>query len=525
MNAWSPLARPMFRALWIAAMVSNVGTWIHDVGAGWLMTELSPSPWMVSLVQAATTLPLLLLSVPAGALADVIDRRRLMLWTNLGMMLCAAGLAAAVWSGPISPFVLLAATLGLGIGAALINPAFQTSMVDLVPREELPAAAALNSVSLNLSRAVGPALGGLLVASAGPWAAFALNAASFILILATLWAWPYRQPPRAIAGERFIGAVKAGLRYVRHSPPMIAVLVRTISFVLPASVLWALMPLLAREHLSLGAGGYGVLFSCLGAGAVATTALLPFLRRRLTPGQHVLAASILYTSMLAVLALRREPWVGFAAMVFCGSAWVTMVVNLNVAAQSGTPVWVRGRALSCYLALFFGSMALGSAFWGAVAQRVGLADAFLAAAGLMLLGLLSLARYSLTHASGEETAMESDWEDPAVSRPISPHDGPVVVTIEYRIAEQDADAFKAAMEPVSQTRYRDGAISWVLSRCTENPERWLEVFIVESWAEHLRQHQRVTVADKRVQAAARAFHRGDARPKVSHFIAEPPPQR
>ncbi len=515
----------MFRALWLAALVSNIGTWIHDVGAGWLMTELSPSPLMVSLVQAATTLPLLLLSVPAGALADVIDRRRLMLWTNLGMMLCAAGLAAAVWHGPISPLVLLLTTLGLGVGAAIINPAFQTSMVDLVPREQLPAAAALNSVSLNLSRAVGPALGGLLVASAGPWAAFALNAASFVLILATLWAWPYRQPSRAIAGERFIGAVKAGLRYVRHSPPMIAVLVRTISFVLPASVLWALMPLLAREHLSLGAGGYGVLFSCLGAGAVATTAILPTLRRRLGPGRLVLAASLLYAGMLVLLSLRREAWVGYAAMVFCGSAWVTMVVNLNVAAQSGTPAWVRGRALSCYLALFFGSMAFGSACWGAVAQRAGLADAFLIAAGVMVLGLLTLTRFTLSHASGEDTTLDSDWEDPAVNRPISPHDGPVVVTIEYTIAEQDAEAFKAAMEPVSQTRYRDGAISWVLSRCTENPQRWLEVFIVESWAEHLRQHQRVTVADKRVQAAARTFHRGEGRPRVSHFIAEPPPER
>ncbi len=518
-SAFAPLRRAAFRWLWIAALASNIGTWMNEVGAGWAMTKLSPSPLMVSLVQAATTLPMFLLSLPAGALADVVNRRRLMLGMQVGMLVIAGLLALASWNGLLSPQILLLSTLGLGIGAAMVNPAWQTAMTDLVPREELTAASALNSVSLNLSRAIGPALGGLLVARWGPTAAFALNAVSFVGIIVALLGWRYEPPKQAAPAERFLGALKAGVRYVRHSPTMRAQLVRTASFSVFGSCVWALMPLIARQHLELGASGYGSLLACLGTGAVAGTLLLPRLRVMMPPNTMVVAATLVFAAGMAGIGATRSVWLAFPAMVAAGAAWVTMVVCLNVAAQSGTPPWVRARALACYFAVFFGGMALGSTVWGLVAQRAGIPAALgIAAAGLVL-GLTTIGRFRLAATSAEEIESSSHWEDPIVGREIGGSDGPVVVTVEYMVREEDAQAFCAAMIPVSQTRYRDGAFSWTLSRCTENPQRWLELFMVESWEEHLRQHRRVTMADRKLQAKASGFHAGPGRPKVSHFVS------
>lgn len=518
-RAYAPLARPLFRNLWIAGVVSTTGTWVHEVGAGWLMTELRPSPLMVSLVATATTLPMLLLSIPAGALADVLDRRRIMLATQIVKLALAGLLAVMLLGGVASPWLLLVVALGLGAAAAVLNPAWQTTMTELVPREELPAASALNSVSMNLSRALGPALGGLIVAQAGPAAAFGLNALSVLGMLAVLSTWRSVKPDRGAPGERFVGALKAGVRYVRHHPPMHAVLVRTLSFVVGASSIWALMPLVAREQLGMGATGYGFMLGGLGAGAVLATVAIPFLRSRFRSNQLIVASTLLYAGALVALAQARRPELGLPLMLAVGTGWVVMVVTLNVAAQSGTPPWVRGRALAAYFTAFFGSMAAGSVLWGVVAGRVGLDGALGAAAGVLVFGLLTLPRFALAEPTAEDLARSASWEDPVVSHQVDPDDGPVVVTIEYRIAPADAGAFHAAMQPVRRTRHRDGAIFWILSRDTEQPERWLEVFVVESWAEHLRQHARVTVADTRVQEAARAFHAGPGRPVVSHLIA------
>ncbi|MCG3122323.1 MAG: hypothetical protein GIKADHBN_00704 [Phycisphaerales bacterium] len=518
-SAVAPLARPAFRSLWIAAIASNIGTWAHEVGAGWHMTQLGASALVVSLVQASTTLPMFLLSLPAGAFADVVNRRRLMLVMQTGMLVIATLLAIAAFGGKLPAGWLLAATLGLGIGAAMMNPAWQTAMTDLVPHDELPAAAALNSVAMNLSRAVGPAIGGLLVARWGPPAAFALNAASFAGLIAALALWRYSPPRMAAPAERFIGAMEAGVRYVRYSPHMKAQLVRAASFTLFASSLWALMPVIARKHLGMGATGYGSLLACLGAGAVVGTFLQPRLRAVMAVNRIIVAATIVSASATVVIGLTSTPWIAMVAMSLAGVAWVTMVVCLNVAAQAGTASWVRARALACYFTVFFGGMALGSVAWGWTADRLGIPAALFIAAGGLVAGLATVPWFGLATFSAEELRTGPHWEDPIVSREIRAEDGPVVVTIEYRIAEENVESFLAAMNPVAQTRYRDGAISWTLSRCTENPERWLEVFMVESWAEHLRQHARVTFADRRLQAAAKEFHIGPEKPVVSHFIA------
>lgn len=519
-SAWAPLRRRVFCSLWIAGVVGNVGTWMHDVGAGWLMATMNPEPFWVSLVQAAGTLPILFLALPAGALADVIDRRRMILAVQSCVALLALALAFATFMGFASPFFLLLITLGLGVGAALTNPAWQTVMTELVPRDELPQASALNSVSLNLSRAVGPALGGIIVAASGPEAVFALRAVSLVGIIGVLLMWRYERQPSAAPGERFIGAVRAGIRYVRYSPPMHAVLVRTASFVIFATSLWALMPLIAKQQLGTGAGGYGIMLGCLGGGAVVTTFLLPKLRRLASLNALMVCATLIYTLALIAMAFADRPIVGYLIMVPIGAAWVTCVVCLNFSAQSGAPMWVRARALACYLATFFGSMAIGSPIWGFIAGKIGVPFTLLIAAVGLLLGLLTMIRYRLEVVRGEDLDRSSHWEDPVVAGEVGPDDGPVVITIEYDIPLESAEEFKAAMGPVATTRYRDGAISWLLSRDTEKPRRWLEVFIVESWAEHLRQHHRVTKGDLRIQARARAFHVG-GKPIVAHHIAAP----
>lgn len=527
----APLRRSIFRWLWIAGVASNIGTWMHEVGAGWLMTDLVGSNaghssgnasdgarLLVSLVQAATTLPLFLLAIPAGALADVFDRRRVLLFAQAWMMFVAATLAFLSHRGAIEPGELLLLTLALGVGAAVSNPAWQTLMTDLVPRDELPAASALNSVSLNLSRAIGPAVGGLIVAQFGPWATFTVNAASFVGVLTVLASWRTPAVTGQMQGERFFGAIKAGVRYVVYSPAMLGVLVRTVAFAFFASSLWALMPIIARQHLVMRANGYGLLLGALGVGAVASVAILPRLLARFGRHALMLGASALYACVLGAMAFTTTDWLGCVFMLFIGAAWITVIMCVNVSAQSGTPSWVRARGMGCYLAVFYGSMALGSVVWGWVASRIGIPGALVvSAAGIIIAPLLTW-RYKLHDIAAADLSHARHWEDPDTAHPIDPAAGPVVITIEYSIAPENADAFRAAMKPVSVTRYRDGAISWLLSRDTEDPTRWLEVFIVETWEEHLRQHDRVTEADRRVQQHAKSFQLA-GKPVVSHWIA------
>jgi MFS family permease/quinol monooxygenase YgiN len=508
--------------MWIAALASNVGTWMHEVGANWLMTDLAPSPTLVALVTAAATFPRFLLSVPAGALADVVERRKILLWAQAAMLAAALTLTLLALTSSLSPGLLLAMTLLLGAGAALSDPAYQTLMTDLAPRDQLPQASALNSVSLNLSRAVGPAIGGIVVAQFGPWATFALNAASFVGIVLLLARSRGDAVSRAATGERFVGAVRAGVRYVRHSSHMRGVLVRTTCFVLFASCLWALMPLVARERLGMGAKGYGLVLATLGLGALAGAMALATLRQRMSLDALVALASVLYAAAMVVFGLVRTPWIALAAMLIAGGAWLTMVVCLNASAQSGAPPWVRGRALAFYLTIFYGFMSAGSALWGFTAERLGLDAALLAAAIGLVLGLSTLAWYRLRLVDADEHRKSDHWADPVVAHPVHPDDGPVVITIEYLIRDEDVDAFRDAMAPVSTTRYRDGAVSWLLSRDTEDPRKWLEVFMVESWGEHLRQHDRVTIADREVQERAKVFHLGPDKPAVRHFIASSP---
>lgn len=533
-SSLAPLARPVFRWLWIAALASNIGTWANEVGVGWEMTTLTKemtagkASMLVALIQVASSLPSFLLAMPAGALADVLDRRRMMLfWQGLAM-LGAVFLAVTTAAGLASPFTLILGTLLLGIGAAMTNPAYQTAMVDLVPREELPSASALNSVSLNLSRATGPAIGGLIVAAVGSWAVFALNALSFVGFLFVLWKWKSLKRGSSAPTEQFLGALKAGVRYVRYSKPAQAVLVRTVSYVLPASALWALMPLLARQELGMTAKGYGILLAALGAGAVSGAAALPRIRARMRLDRIKVTAVLLYAiamgalgvlpSMVAAEATWRVP-VAVGVMYIAGWCWLTMVTLVNVAAQTSSPAWVRARVFACYLTAHFGALTLGSLLWGQVAASLHIPVALWIAAGGMVAGVLTMSRWPLPKVPAENLGRSDHWLPPSVSGEIDPQAGPVVITVEYRVNPSHGADFRVAMNAVAETRYRDGAVTWLLTQDTEQPERWLEVFICETWGEHLRQHDRVTVADREIQQYAHSFHIGTERPKVGHFVA------
>jgi len=523
-SPWSPLRSPLFRALWMASVVSFVGTWMQDVGAAWLMTSLTKSPVLVALLQAAATLPLFLLAVPSGALADVVDRRRLLIFAQIWMTAAAALLGVLAVAGAVTPSILLGATFLLGLGAAVNAPAWQAIIPELVSGQELAAALSLQGAGINLARAVGPALGGLVVAAAGPGAAFLLNAVSFLGVVVVLYAWRREHHPSVLPAERILGAMSAGLRYVRHAPDLRAVMIRSSTFIVFGSALWALLPLVVRFELGLGPTGYGLLLGCLGAGAVAGAVLVPWLRRRLAVGTLVAGASVVFALALLGMAFIVQAWAMGVVMFAAGVAWLALLTSFHTAAQTVLPGWVRGRGLSIYLLVLFGGMAAGSALWGAVAKVVGPSAALASAALGILAGLAATVRFSLSSGEGLNLTPSRHWPAPVVSGTPVDDDGPVMVTVEYHVEPRRAHDFARAMRDVRRIRLRDGAIRWNLLNDSADPSRYVESFLVESWVEHLRQHERVTVADREIEARARAFHIGASPPVVSHFIARALPR-
>ncbi|WP_010584488.1 MFS transporter [Schlesneria paludicola] len=518
-SAYAPLQRPVFRALWIASVASNLGTWLQNVGAAWLMTSLSPSPMMVAFVQAATTLPVFILAIPAGALADVVDRKRLLLIAQAWMLLAATILSAATFFNVMTPWLLLALTFALGVGFALNAPAWQAIIPELVPRSEVPAAVALNGVSMNASRAVGPAIGGLLVAAAGPAAAFLLNAISFVGVFAVLFSWRRSTKDSALPSERLVGALRVGIRYVRNAPQFQAILVRAAAFVTGASGLWALLPLLARTHADWGPLGYGVMLGAVGAGAVIGTILLPSVRNRVNADLIALGGSLVYAAGAALLTIAPGVWTSCLVLLPCGAAWLAVLTEFSSSAQSLLPAWVRARALSVYLLVFFGGMSAGSMIWGGLANIIGAQQSLAASAAWMVLGAATYAFYRLPSGPPPEVEPSHHWPEAPIV-PNAAHDhGPVLVTVEYHILQKSAALFRSAVLQLRSARLRDGAIRWDLFQDAENHERFVEAFLVESWAEHLRQHERVTHDDRALERAARAFHVGDQPPKVTHLVA------
>ncbi len=516
----SPLHSPVFRALWIATIVSNVGTWMHDVGAGWLMTALSPDPLMVALVQAATTLPMFLLALPGGALADIVDRRRLLIGAQLLSLVGAGLLAFATMVGMTGPLMLLGLTSAIAVGAALSAPAFQAIVPELVPPPALQQAVALNSLGVNIARAIGPALGGVMIAAWGPAAVFALNAVSVIGVVLVLARWRPTATRSSLPAEHFIGAVRAGMRYASQAPELQVVLIRSIGFFVFASALWALLPIIARQALQVGPAGYGGLLTLMGLGAIAGAVIMPRLRGKVSANHVTVAVSLLLAAAMVGLALAPTVSMAGAALALAGLAWIAMMSSLNGAAQAASPGWVKARALAIYLLVFQGAMTVGSTLWGALAGHIGLAAALIVASTLLsVISVLLAWRYPLGASAKLDLTPSSHWPTPVVEGTVAHDRGPVFITIEYHIDPAQMKDFSRAMQPMRRLRRRDGALSWGLYEDAAQPGVIVESFVVESWLEHLRQHERVTQADRDVQRTAQAFHIGAIPPLVRHWIA------
>jgi len=392
-SAWALLRRPLFRALWIASLTSSIGTWMHELGAAWLMTSLTLSPVMVALMQTAASLPIVLLALPAGAIADMMDRRRMLLFTQGWMLASAMALGVLTVLGATTPWLLLILTFALGAGAAMNAPAWQATTSETVPRAELPAAVVLTGLGLNLARAVGPAVGGVIVIATGAWAVFLLNAASFLGVIIVLSRWRRTMQPKQAPSRRVLNTIGEGIRYASQTPALRAVLVRTGVFVPFASALWALLPLLARYELELNCFGYGTLFGFLGVGSVIGAIFLPKLQSHFSTDTLVAAATIMFAAAIAALAEVRHFGLLCLILMVAGMAWITLMTSFNVATQKAVPSWIRARALSLYLLIFHGGMAAGSVLWGAVTQHAGVAVALFGAAGGLLMSLVAITWY------------------------------------------------------------------------------------------------------------------------------------
>ena len=525
-SAWTPFHHRAFAVLWAATVMSNIGTWMHDVGAAWLMTSLSPSPLMVALVQTATTLPIFLFALPAGALADVVDRRRLLIVVQSVMAVLAALLAALVWMGRADAATLLGFTFLLGACAAFVAPAWQAIVPRLVPKAALQPAIAANSVGINISRAIGPALAGFLIVGAGVAAPFALNALSFIgVILALLWWRPAEPPKAALPAEALWPGVIAGLRYARSSEPLKATLLRAVAFFVAASAFWALLPLIARDVLGGGATLYGVMLGSVGGGAVLGALVMPALRTSVGPDRLVMMATLLIAAVMVASATVRHAWVATVACLAFGAGWIAVLSTFNVSAQLALPDWVRARGLSIYLTVFFGAMSVGSALWGQLATISSIPAALLVAAALLVVAIPLTRRARLYQAEGLDLSPSMHWPAPLLAAEVAGERSPVMTTIEYRVAPENLAPFLDRMARLGQARRRLGAYDWGLLEDAAQPGCYVEYFLEASWLQHLRHHERVSGADRALQEEIRALQLCSAEPVRRHLLGVNAPAR
>jgi MFS family permease len=513
-RAFAPLAHPAFRLLWIANLASNIGLWVQNTGAGWLMTTLDPSPVMVSLVQAASMLPVFLLALPAGALADIIERRTYLLLVQVWLAAVSLPLALLDGAGLLGPWGLVAFTFALGAGMAASFPGWAATTPELVPREDLIGAIALNGIGFNIARAVGPALGGLIIAWAGTAAAFAFNAFCILVLAVALLFWKRSAPRAALPPESFVSAMRTGLRFVAATPAMLNAIVRACVFFLFGAAVWGLMPLLVRKSLGLGPEAFGLLLGVMGVGAVTAGFLMPLLRGRLDRGGTVLAGSLASSAALALIGIAAPSGAGWplaAVGIFLfGMCWLAGASTLQTAASIAAPGWVRARALGIYQMCFFGAMTFGSILAGWLGEHVSVSGALL---GFAVVG--AVASWAV-RGRGLDASPDAPAGPPAATlkpAPAAPElrallhgeSGRVLEVVRYSIAPDQRAAFMATMEEVRRVRQRAGAVTWRLYENVAEPDRFVELWTTESWTDHLREAGRMTEADRAIVARALAF--------------------
>src|ERR1700722_7892980 len=493
--AWAPFTHRTFAIIWLATVVSNIGSWMYNVATGWLMVSLDASPLTVSMVQVSNTLPMFLFAIPAGALVDIINQRRFLIAGETAYTAASMAFAVPFWLHLTGPTSLLILSFLVSMGSAFTAPAWQAIVTQLVPKPELQAAVAANSVGINISRALGPALGGLLVVSFGLGAPVWVNAVSNIGVVAALFWWrPPIKPVVPLPAESFTSGVRTGLRHARYNPYLGATLIRTIGFFLFASAYWALLPLVANRQISGGAALYGVLLGAIGASAVGTAFVLRRLRSRLSANCLVAVASIMTGVATALFAVAQRPLTAIAASLLAGASWICAVSSLNVSAQVSLPDWVRGRGLAMHVTVMFGALTAGSAIWGQIATSWGVPMAlFIAGAGAVLAVPVTW-RWKLQLGEHVDFSPSSQWPAPVTTHAVEPDRGPVLITIEYKTNPSDREAFLNALASASNGRRQDGAYNCGIFEDPDEEGRFVETFMTDSWLEHLWQHRRVTKA-------------------------------
>jgi MFS family permease len=529
--ALTPLRHPAFRLLWLANLCSNTGMWMQNTGAGWLMTSLAPSPFMVSLVQVAALLPVFLLALPAGAMADIMDRRLYLIFAQAWIAASGALLAILTFAGVLGPWGLLALTFAIGAGTAMTSPAWAATTPELVPRQDLTQAIVLNGIGFNLTRAVGPAIGGFTVALAGPEATFALNALSFIVVIFALIAWRRPDAPRSLPKEHFLSAMRTGVGFVRASPVLRACIVRGCVFFGFLAAIWGLLPLVVRVQLGLGPEWYGATLAAMGVGAVSGGFLLPALRARLDRSRTLVGACILGGLSLLLLGQARHPAVALVAMLGFGFAWIAGASTLQASAQLASAAWVRARAIGIYQLTTFGALALGTALGGWAGEVFGLGPALGAFGIACALGAVLVRNFSIeppSSAAAPATAPAMPKPEPAdatLAPLLAGESGRVTEVVRYVIDPADRARFLAAMAECRQVRRRAGALTWHLYEDVAHPERWIEYWVVENWTDHLREADRMTELDRAALSRAASLHRGGGAPEAARYLDVMPPLR
>ena len=529
-SGFAPLSIPLFRDRWIASTVSSVGTWMQDTAGTWLMTALTASPLLIALMQTAASMPVLLLGLLAGATADIFDRRKLLIFWQAWMLTSVAILAILTFLGHVSPWALLAFTFLLNIGSAMNNPAWQAIVPELVPREMIPDTVSLNAASNNLARAVGPALGGLMVAAfktshSGAGSVFALNAISFAGVIWVLVNWK-RTPlfKSALPAERIEGSIRGGLRYVRNSPQLQSSLVRAFAYCFFVSAIWALLAVVARADLKQGALGYGILNGSMGVGAVIAATQLPRVRRRFSADKIIAFCTVYQSFTMFVLAFIPNPWLVIPVLIGSGCCWTSTMSSINTSVQLSVPSWITARALGSYMMTFQGAMALGATLWGFVAEHSQTRYALAAAGSGLLVSLPFVRRYTILQgpqpdftpwqykSPAPELVGVGTFDEPDLN------EGPIRISIEYSIPIESYAAFTQAIHDLRGVRLRDGAIRWGIFRDAGDPTHLNETFLMESWLDYLRSRERTTAADREIRDRAYALHQGNAPPHVTHQI-------
>jgi MFS family permease len=516
----APLRHITFRRIWLASLLSNLGLLIQAVGAAWAMTQMTSSADKVALVQTALMLPVMLISMPAGAIADMYDRRIVAIVSLLIALSGATALTVLAWLGLVTPATLLAFCFIVGSGMALFGPAWQSSVSEQVPTETLPSAVALNGISYNIARSFGPAIGGIVVATAGAVAAFAANAALYLPLLVVLFLWRRENAPSRLPRERLNRAIVSGVRYIANSPPIKIVLARTMITGLIGGSVSALMPLVTRDLLHGGAQTYGIMLGAFGMGAVVGALNIGEVRKRLSGEAAIRACAISMGGSIAAVALSHERVLTAAALVVAGAAWMLAVALFNIGVQLSAPRWVAGRSLAAFQASISGGIAIGSWGWGRLTDAAGVEAALLVSATLMLLSPL-LGHWLHMPRVGARNEDAEVLADPEVQLSLTARSGPLVVEIEYRVAQDNARAFHNVMQEVQLSRQRNGAYGWSIARDIADPELWTERYHCPTWLDYLRQRNRSTQSERALHQSAIDFHLGPDPVRVRRMLERP----